>query len=46
MVRGHAAYEVAKAWWDEQPDATVSIDDFPTIENVLWIERALQSHRM
>jgi len=23
LVQGHAAYEVAKAWWDEQPDATV-----------------------
>ena len=22
LVQGHAAYEVAKAWWDEQPDAT------------------------
>jgi uncharacterized protein len=24
LVQGHAAYEVAKAWWDEQPDATVA----------------------
>jgi toxin-antitoxin system PIN domain toxin len=23
LVQGHAAYEVAKAWWDDQPDATV-----------------------
>jgi uncharacterized protein len=23
LVQGHAAHEVAKAWWDEQPDATV-----------------------
>lgn len=23
LVQGHAANEVAKAWWDEQPDATV-----------------------
>ena len=23
LVQGHTAYEVAKAWWDEQPDATV-----------------------
>jgi toxin-antitoxin system PIN domain toxin len=23
LVQGHAAYEVAKAWWDEQPDAIV-----------------------
>jgi uncharacterized protein len=23
LVQGHAAYEVAKAWWNEQPDATV-----------------------
>ncbi|MFL6603476.1 MAG: TA system VapC family ribonuclease toxin [Steroidobacteraceae bacterium] len=23
LVQGHAAYEVAKAWWDEQPDANV-----------------------
>jgi toxin-antitoxin system PIN domain toxin len=23
LVQGHAAYEVAKAWWDEQPDVTV-----------------------
>ena len=23
MVQGHAAYEVAKGWWDEQPDGTV-----------------------
>src|ERR1700736_4453354 len=23
LVQGHAAYEVAKAWWDEQPDGTV-----------------------
>jgi toxin-antitoxin system PIN domain toxin len=23
LVQGHAACEVAKAWWDEQPDATV-----------------------
>jgi toxin-antitoxin system PIN domain toxin len=25
LVQGHAAYEVAKAWWDEQADATVGI---------------------
>ncbi len=25
LVQGHAANEVAKAWWDEQPDATVGI---------------------
>lgn len=23
LVQGHAAHEVAKAWWNEQPDATV-----------------------
>src|SRR5712671_5890237 len=23
LVQGHTAYEVAKAWWDEQPDASV-----------------------
>jgi toxin-antitoxin system PIN domain toxin len=23
LVQGHAAYEVAKGWWDEQPDGTV-----------------------
>jgi toxin-antitoxin system PIN domain toxin len=23
LVQGHAGYEVAKAWWDEQPDTTV-----------------------
>jgi toxin-antitoxin system PIN domain toxin len=23
LVQGHAAYEVAKRWWDEQPDETV-----------------------
>lgn len=23
LVQGHTANEVAKAWWDEQPDATV-----------------------
>ena len=23
LVQGHVAYEVAKTWWDEQPDATV-----------------------
>ena len=23
LVQGHAAYEVAKAWWDEQPDENV-----------------------
>jgi uncharacterized protein len=24
LVQGHAAYETAKRWWDEQPDGTVS----------------------
>jgi toxin-antitoxin system PIN domain toxin len=23
LVQGHTGYEVAKAWWDEQPDTTV-----------------------
>jgi uncharacterized protein len=23
LVQGHAAYEVAKGWWDEQPDGSV-----------------------
>lgn len=23
LVQGHAAYETAKRWWDEQPDGTV-----------------------
>jgi toxin-antitoxin system PIN domain toxin len=23
LVQGHAAYEVAKGWWDQQPDGTV-----------------------
>jgi uncharacterized protein len=23
LVQGHAAYEVAKGWWDERPDGTV-----------------------
>ena len=23
LVQGHAAYEVARGWWDEQPDGTV-----------------------
>jgi len=23
LVQGHAAHEVAKGWWDEQPDGTV-----------------------
>src|ERR1700719_1818216 len=23
LVQGHAAYEVAKTWWDEQPDGSV-----------------------
>jgi uncharacterized protein len=23
LVQGHVAYEVAKGWWDEQPDGTV-----------------------
>jgi predicted nucleic acid-binding protein len=23
LVQGHAAYETAKKWWDEQPDGTV-----------------------
>jgi predicted nucleic acid-binding protein len=23
LVQGHAAHEVAKAWWDKQSDATV-----------------------
>jgi hypothetical protein len=23
LVQGHAAYEVAKGWWDQQPNGTV-----------------------